>query len=285
MAANGTNQSSLRQLQGGAQRDRGSYERDQYYNRATSPNTINNQSNTQGATGMRSNFGYNPMGSQGVGGQYGTQQGNLGRYRPPTMNGNGGWNDNGGYAYNLPNAYGSTGLGYMSGLGNMFSPWQGNMNPQMNYGGGSSFQEMLQGLYGSLSGRNRGLDQYGRPESNMWATIPSMDWSTGRAPGQDLGNQSPNQSAGRDNRMNPGGGSPSVGGSESISRFGRYPADPSIGIAPNTQTAPSVGGSGGGISRPGGGTGAAIPAPSPVGGITTPPPQRPRLWWGANGGG
>lgn len=204
---------------------------------------------------MRSNFGYNPMGSQGVGGQYGTQQGNLGRYRPPTMNGNGGWNDSGGYAYNLPNAYGSTGLGYMSGLGNMFSPWQGNMNPQMNYGGGSSFQDMLQGLYGSLNGRNRGLDQYG-------------------------GMMDPTQSIGRDNR---------VGGSGSIPRFGLYPEGPSMGIAPNPQIAPGTGGSTGGNSRPGGGMGMGTVAPSPVGGVTNQPAPAQgmganRFWWGGNGG-
>lgn len=211
---------------------------------------------------MRSNFGYNPMGSQGVGGQYGTQQGNLGRYRPPTMNGNGGWNDSGGYAYNLPNAYGSTGLGYMSGLGNMFNPWQGNMNPQMNYGGGSSFQDMLQGLYGSLSGRNSGLGQYGRPVygyDDMW-TAP-FDNSNG----QQQGNQPPSQSIGRDNRMNPGVGSTRVVGSESIPRFGRYPEGPSMG----------------------GGAGTVVP--NPVGGVTNQPAPAQgmganRFWWGGNGG-
>lgn len=230
---------------------------------------------------MRSNYGYNPMGSQGVGGQYGTQQGNLGRYRPPTMSGNGGWNDNGGYAYNLPNAYGSTGLGYMSGLGDRFSPWQGNMNPQMNYGGGSSFQEMLQGLYGSLSG------QYGRPVygyDEMWA-VP-FDNSNG----QQQGNQPPSQSIGRDNRVNPGAGSPRVGGSESIPRFGRYPESPSMGGAPNPQTAPGVGGSTGGISRPGGGMGMGTVAPGPVGGVTNQPTPSQgmgvnRLWWGRGNGG
>jgi hypothetical protein len=37
---------------------------------------------------------------------YGGQNPNLGRYRPPQMNLGGGWNDQGGYNYNLPNAFG-----------------------------------------------------------------------------------------------------------------------------------------------------------------------------------
>ena len=41
---------------------------------------------------------------------YGTQNPQLGRYRPPTMGGDGSdpgnWNDSGGYAYNLPNNFG-----------------------------------------------------------------------------------------------------------------------------------------------------------------------------------
>lgn len=208
---------------------------------------------------MRSNYGYNPMGSQGVGGQYGTQQGNLGRYRPPTMNGNGGWNDSGGYAYNLPNAYGSTGLGYMSGLGNMFSPWQGNMNPQMNYGGGSSFQQMLQQLYQQMSGGQQ--QQPGMGDGNWFGHSENYrDYHQ-----QQQGNQPPNQSIGRDNRMNPGGGSPRVGGFGSIPRFGRYPESPSMG----------------------GGAGTVVP--SPVGGVTNQPAPAQgvganRFWWGGNGG-
>lgn len=260
---------------------------------------------------MRSNYGYNPMGSQGVGGQYGTQQGNLGRYRPPTMNGSGGWNDSGGYAYNLPNAYGSTGLGYMSGLGNMFNPWQGNMNPQMNYGGGSSFQQMLQQLYQRMPvGQQQ--QQPGMGEGGLYFPGGSS-YNQDRPYSHDFGNQSPTQNMdirgslgwnpydpnspryigpppgpqtpgiGRDNRMNPGGGA-------NIGR-GRYPQNPrAAGGAPNPQmvpgSAPSVGGTGGGgISRPGGGMSGGIAAPSPVGGVTNAPPQQPRLWWGGNGGG
>jgi hypothetical protein len=51
-------------------------------------------------------------------GTYSGQQPFLGRYRPPTMAGNGtdptAWNDYGGYSYNLPNAYGpgQGGFGY-----------------------------------------------------------------------------------------------------------------------------------------------------------------------------
>jgi hypothetical protein len=37
---------------------------------------------------------------------YGGQNPELGRYRPPQMIPGGGWADNGGYRYNLPNAYG-----------------------------------------------------------------------------------------------------------------------------------------------------------------------------------
>jgi hypothetical protein len=54
---------------------------------------------------------------------YGGQNPNLGRYRPPQMIPGGGWADNGGYNYNLPNAYGpypkyQTGpYGYGNGYG------------------------------------------------------------------------------------------------------------------------------------------------------------------------
>lgn len=194
---------------------------------------------------MRSNFGYNPMGSQGVGGQYGTQQGNLGRYRPPTMNGNGGWNDSGGYAYNLPNAYGSTGLGYMSGLGNMFSPWQGNMNPQMNYGGGYSFQDMWNNYFN-----------------------------------QQQGNQPPNQAVGRDNRVGGPGPIPRFGRYPEGPSMG---IAPNPQIAPGTGG--STGGNsrpGGGTGM---GTVAPSPVggvtnqQAPVLGMGAN-----RFWWGGNGG-
>jgi hypothetical protein len=54
---------------------------------------------------------------------YGGQNPSLGRYRPPQMIPGGGWADNGGYNYNLPNAYGpypnyQTGpYGYGNGYG------------------------------------------------------------------------------------------------------------------------------------------------------------------------
>lgn len=43
----------------------------------------------------------------GYAGYFGGQSPGAGRYRPPTMNGDGRWNDDGGYNYNLPNAFGS----------------------------------------------------------------------------------------------------------------------------------------------------------------------------------
>jgi hypothetical protein len=83
-----------------------------------------------------------PYNTRPVGGQYGNQQSNWGRYQPPmiqTAAQGGGWTGQGGYGYNLPNAFGSTGLNYMSGFGNfngMFNPFMGNGGPQQ--GGGIS---------------------------------------------------------------------------------------------------------------------------------------------------
>lgn len=128
MPANGTNQSLLRRIQGGSPTSQGMNERAQRATRNTAPNTAYN---------TRSNdmfgYNYNPFGMYGAGGQYGNQQTNLGRYQPPTYGGN----QQGPYAYNLPNAYGSTGLNYMSGFGQMgipFNPFMGYQNPQQNFG-------------------------------------------------------------------------------------------------------------------------------------------------------
>jgi len=43
----------------------------------------------------------------GYGGYFGGQSMGTGRYRPPMMDGSGNWQDQGGYNYNLPNAFGS----------------------------------------------------------------------------------------------------------------------------------------------------------------------------------
>src|SRR5690606_34216241 len=131
--------------------------------------------------------------------------------------------------------YGATGLGYMSGLGNnMFNPWQGSMNPQMNYGGGMGFQQMLQGLMGRLNGYNsmtgsgmgggqtggsrydQDEQRYGHyrddPEFIRWrdeilATNPITDmaydpyrWER-QYEGHQQGNQGQTPDIGRDNRM------------------------------------------------------------------------------------
>lgn len=60
------------------------------------------------------------MGFRGDANYYGGQALGTGRYRPPTMDTQGNWNDFGGYNYNLPNAFGSY-PGY--GQGNPYSPF------------------------------------------------------------------------------------------------------------------------------------------------------------------
>jgi hypothetical protein len=58
----------------------------------------------------------------------GGQRPELGRYRPPMMGPNGGWQDQGGYSYNLPNSfgpyYGAPMSGYFGGGG--MPPWLQN---------------------------------------------------------------------------------------------------------------------------------------------------------------
>lgn len=64
------------------------------------------------------------------------QQSNLGRYRPPTLAGDGNnplnWNDYGGYSYNLPNAFGPTpqrGVGPYGGYPSYLQPNWMNLLP------------------------------------------------------------------------------------------------------------------------------------------------------------
>lgn len=72
---------------------RDSYDRssDQYYANSGNPMTVFNQAP---ATVYNTNY----------------QDPSLGRYRPPTIDANGKWDDQGGYSYNLPVAYGGYGV-------------------------------------------------------------------------------------------------------------------------------------------------------------------------------
>lgn len=172
MPANNTNQSMLRGIQGGSPTTRGQNQRAQRSTRNSNPNTAYNS----GGNGMFSNyFGYNPWGMNPAIGQYGNQQANLGRYRPPTMS-NGSWSDSGGYAYNVPNAYGSTGMDYMSGFNNLF----GVFNPFMGYAapsGMTTWGNYNQGQQGqdaqaaAMGANNRPLRT---PLNNAFGTTPGM---------------------------------------------------------------------------------------------------------------
>ena len=87
----------------------------------------------------------------GIGQYYGGQNPGAGRYRPPTQDRQGNWQDSGGYNYNLPNAYGSY-PGYGQG-----DPGAGNRGPGSSsmYGGNGDprqFQDMLQQLMRYLQG-------------------------------------------------------------------------------------------------------------------------------------
>lgn len=87
----------------------------------------------------------------GIGQYYGGQNPGAGRYRPPTQDRQGNWQDSGGYNYNLPNAYGSY-PGYGQG-----DPGAGNRGPGSSsmYGGSGDprqFQDMLQQLMRYLQG-------------------------------------------------------------------------------------------------------------------------------------
>lgn len=165
MAANGTPQAMLRRLQGGSPTSQGQNERAQRATRNTSPNTVYNQQGSSNMYGMINPFSsYNPYGMYPAMGQYGNQQSNLERYRPPT--GSGG--DRGGYAYNIPNAYGSTGLNYMSGFGDMgipFNPFIGYQNPQMNFGnaGQDSYRQQGNGEFMTFLRQMFGGRQQGQP--------------------------------------------------------------------------------------------------------------------------
>lgn len=75
------------------------------------------------------------------------QQSDLGRYRPPTLAGNGNdpmnWNDYGGYDYNLPSAYGPT-----PNTPNSQGPYGGYpsyLQPNWMYGVGSAPRPLLPG--------------------------------------------------------------------------------------------------------------------------------------------
>lgn len=98
--------------------------------------------NPRGAANMPRNSNMNPFGFPGQGmAPAWSQQTNLGRYRPPTMNGMGGynsnqWNDMGGMDYNLPGSYGSPlGQGQFAPMPQMFQQYleqMGGYMPQRN---------------------------------------------------------------------------------------------------------------------------------------------------------
>lgn len=211
MAANGTPQAMLRQLQGGSPTSRGQNERAQRATRNTSPNTVYNQGSNNMYSMMNPFMGgYSPYGMFPSGGQYGNQQSNLARYSPPGYGGS----DRGGYAYNIPNAYGSTGLGYMSGFEQMgipFNPFIGYQNPQNNFGNG--YQTGPSGYAGgrgssSFDDFRSQMGQQGNGNSDFMAFLQQM--FGGRGQGQpdvsDLQNRMPVERANPGYRPYKGGG-------------------------------------------------------------------------------
>jgi len=250
MPANNTNQSMLRRAQGGSPTSQAQNQRAQAYTRNSAPNTAyNTPSNNQSSGG--SNTMYNPMGLSPAGGQFGNQQTNLGRYRPPQYG-----EDRGGYAYNLPNAYGSTGLGYMSGFDpstlSQFNPFLGSMSPQGNFGGGAGHNSFLQML---LSGGNPWMNPQAGPQG-----MPGQGGDGGRPGmgrgGPQMGGAQPmpegtNQAGGAWNQRNPftrGGGfggmmiphvQPHQGG-PSIVDAGPMTTTPGNQEAPQTGSQPMV---------------------------------------------
>ena len=221
MAANGTPQAMLRQLQGGSPTSRGQNERAQRATRNTSPNTVYNQGSNNMYSMMNPFMGgYSPYGMFPSGGQYGNQQSNLARYSPPGYGGS----DRGGYAYNIPNAYGSTGLGYMSGFEQMgipFNPFIGYQNPQNNFGNG--YQTGPSGYAGgrgssSFDDFRSQMGQQGNGNSDFMAFLQQM--FGGRAQGQpdvsDLQNRMPVERANPGYRPYKGGG------------FGPMPLNPTM---------------------------------------------------------
>lgn len=123
---------------------------------------------------MNQQYGYapSPYNMQYQGGQ----SSQLGRYVPPTMQpGSQGlynsnqWNNNGGYQYNLPNAYGQTGLNYGQGQGQapmpsyqgMASQAQGALAQQMfsdpsmlNPQDRAFFNQQFQGMFNQNTGQS-----------------------------------------------------------------------------------------------------------------------------------
>lgn len=211
MPANNTNQSALRRVQGGSPTSRGQNERSQRATRTAPPNTAYNSS--QGSNNMFSQYAgqnYNPWGTNPAMGQYGNQQQNLGRYRPPTMSG-GNWADGGGYAYNLPNAYGGTGLNYMSGFGQLqdvFNPFIGNQAPNSvggMFGSGTNERDAqmqqpgqrgARGMFGNMQNA-LGFGGAVNPSDYAPMTNSLADWIGGSTPPRS--NVDPSMGNGRQN--------------------------------------------------------------------------------------
>lgn len=203
MPANYTNQSMLRQAQGGSVTNRLQNQRSQAYTRNTAPTTAYNTSGGQDNmySNMFSNYGWmNPFSTSPAGAQYGSQQSNLGRYRPPMMNG-GQWADQGGYAYNVPNAFGSTGMNYMGGFGDFM---QQLFNPFMGYGGQGAGNGM------SMDQGRQNLGQQPQSGGGQMANIMDMFGGGGRGQGvpdfSGLQSRMPTQQGMRGPAPNRGGG-------------------------------------------------------------------------------
>ena len=119
-------------------------------------------------------------------GEWGGQHPGLGRYRPPTLMGDGSdpnkWNDSGGYRYNLPNAFGPTPgfsqfgmnngvpLPYFNQSSSLFGPFAGmagggGFNPGAGmFGHGGVRQNPQQGggmMFGTLGGTGYGPNPLG----------------------------------------------------------------------------------------------------------------------------
>lgn len=142
------------------------YQRMQEQLQQNTPYSANN-GNPQGANNMGSEMGslvnrnrasVIPQKNPNV--YRGGQEQGIGRYRPPTMTGNGQWQDNDPYSYNLPNAFGSY-PGYSQGNPNGMQggPGLGQMFPQ-GQGQNAQFMEMLR----MMMGPNNAGNSRGRPD-------------------------------------------------------------------------------------------------------------------------
>lgn len=185
MAANGTPQSEL--YSGYGQQTNQYRDRSAEQNYTTSGNPMN----------YVPNF-YSPM--------YGTQQPGLGRYAPPTMSdpNSNQWNNQGGYAYNLPTSFGPYGNTWgtptptaqqpgmqapQQGDPRMMPPQNGMQSPQQ----GAPQQMPQQGL-GQVSGATNGVVM---PQMNMNGMPQLGGLGQMQSQQQQMQGQQPQQNQGR----------------------------------------------------------------------------------------